>query len=476
MSLSGKCFSKSRHMLRVVNAPATALATARGLHVKQLIRWITFLDGTVAMNQAAALNPSSETGQEEFPVHLPKLKNRKVPINLRQSGNSDAKMLISTRVRKSPYWHLSHAEGCWCYTVYNRIYHPRAYESLENGGLLKEYEYITEHVTMWNVAVERQIQVKGPGAADFVNMVITRDVHTKLKPGQGRYVILCNQYGGIINDPVLLRIAEDEFWFSISDSDVWAWLQGLNATGKFDVEIHEIDVCPVQIQGPKAKGLLTKLFGSAIDEVPYYGVMAAKLDGLDVMVSRTGFSAEVGYEIYLRDATRNADKLWHAVKEAGKEFNLHVIAPSHIRRLEAGILSWGQDMDIETNPYEVGLGWQIDFSKDDFIGKEALQRIHDEGVTEKLVGITMGGEPLTWYNEDYYLVHADGGPQGYVSSAFWSPSLGTNIALAMMPVEYAEHGTKLKVALPKDGLVDAEVVPVPFKDPKKQIPLAKVSS
>lgn len=428
------------------------------------------------MNQAATLNTSSALDQEDFPVHLPKMKKRRVPINLRQSGNSDAKILISTRVRKSPYWHLSHQEGCWCYTVYNRIYHPRAYVPLEEGGLLKEYESITQDVTMWNVAVERQIQVKGPDAADFVNLVITRDVHTKLKTGQGRYVILCNQHGGIINDPVLLRVADDEFWFSISDSDVWAWLQGLNAAGKYNVEIHEIDVCPVQIQGPKAKGLMTKLFGSAIEDVPYYGVMAANLDGMDVMISRTGFSAEVGYEIYLREATRYADKLWRNVKDAGAEFNLRVIAPSHIRRLEAGILSWGQDMDIETNPFEVGLDWQIDFDKDDFIGKEALKRIHDEGVSEKLVGITMGGEPQTWYNEDFYLVHADGEPQGYVTSSFWSPALDTNIALAMMPVEYAEIGTKLTVALPKDGMVDAEVVPVPFKDPKKQIPLGEQPS
>ncbi|MEO1249310.1 MAG: aminomethyl transferase family protein, partial [Pseudomonadota bacterium] len=360
------------------------------------------------MTPAAALESSFEPGPDEFPVYLPNLKHRRVPINLRQSGNSDARILISTRVRKSPYWHLSHAEGCWCYTVYNRIYHPRAYVPLEEGGLLKEYEYITQHVTMWNVAVERQIQVKGPDAADFVNMVITRDVHTKLKTGQGRYVVLCNQYGGIINDPVLLRVEDDEFWFSISDSDVWAWLQGLNAGGKFNVEIHEIDVCPVQIQGPKAKGLMTKLVGSAIEKVPYYGCMDANIGGLDVVISRTGFSAEVGYEIYLREATKNADKLWRLVKEAGAEFNLKVIAPSHIRRLEAGILSWGQDMDVETNPFEVGLGWQIDFDKDDFIGKAALKKIHDEGVSEKLVGLTMGGAPLTWYNEDFYIVHANG--------------------------------------------------------------------
>jgi len=157
------------------------------------------------------------------------LKPRRVPINLRQSGNSDARMLISTRVRKSPWWHLSKAAGCWAYTTYNHLYHPRAYIKPEDGGLLEEYRYLTQHVSMWDVAVERQIQVKGPDAADFVNLLITRDVHALLPPMQARYVILCNQHGGVINDPVLLRVADDEFWFSISDSDVLLWAQGVNA-------------------------------------------------------------------------------------------------------------------------------------------------------------------------------------------------------------------------------------------------------
>ena len=180
------------------------------------------------------------------------IKKRSVPINVRQSGNSEARMLISTRVRKNPYWHLSQQEGCWAYTVYNHMYHPRAYISMMQGGLMKEYEYLTKHVTMWNVAVERQIQVKGPDAADFVNKLITRDVHKKLPVNMCRYVILCNQDGGIINDPVLLRVAEDEFWFSISDSDVLLWAQGVNATASYNVTIKEIDVSPVQIQGPKS--------------------------------------------------------------------------------------------------------------------------------------------------------------------------------------------------------------------------------
>ena len=400
------------------------------------------------------------------------IKKRNVPINVRQSGNSEARMLISTRVRKNPYWHLSHQEGCWAYTVYNHMYHPRAYVSLLHGGLMKEYEYLTKHVTMWNVAVERQIQVKGPDAAAFVNKLITRDVHKKLPTNMCRYVILCNQDGGIINDPVLLRVADDEFWFSISDSDVLLWAQGVNATAGYNVTIKEIDVSPVQIQGPKSVKLMTKLFGRRVLKIPYYGLMHAKLGRLNVVISRTGFSGEVGYEIYLRDATRHADEMWRAVKKAGEPFNLKVIAPSHIRRLEAGILSYGQDMDIETNPFEVGLGWQVDFTKDEFIGKAALQDIKKKGVKQKLVGLTMGGSPITWYNEDFWYVTSRSGQEvGYITSAFWSPTHNTNIALATLPTAYAKNGTKLKAVLPaEDAPVNAEVVPVPFKDPKKKIP------
>ena len=400
------------------------------------------------------------------------LKPRRVPINLRQSGNSDARILISTRIRKSPWWHLSKAEGCWAYTTYNHTYHPRAYVRPEDGGLLEEYRYLTQHVSMWDVAVERQIQVKGPDAADFVNLLITRDVHALLPPMQARYVILCNQHGGVINDPVLLRVADDEFWFSISDSDVLLWAQGVNANAGYDVEINEIDVAPVQIQGPKSAPLLEKMFGSHVRDIPYYGLLHATLNGHAVTISRTGFSAEVGFEIYLHDATLHADEVWPYILEQGAELNLRVIAPSHIRRLEAGILSYGQDMDIENNPYEVRLGWQVDLSKRDFIGKDALARIKAEGVSQRLVGLMVGGEPIAWYNEDFYLVKdADAGRDvGYVTSAFWSPNVGSNIALAVMPPTHWKRGTRVKVGLPKDGIVDAEVVRVPFFDPTKQRP------
>ena len=400
------------------------------------------------------------------------LKRRRVPINLRQSGNSDAQILVSTRIRKSPWWHLSKEVGCWAYTTYNHMYHPRAYVKPEDGGLLEEYRYLTQHVSMWDVAVERQIQVKGPDAADFVNLLITRDVQALLPPMQARYVILCNQHGGVINDPVLLRVADDEFWFSISDSDVLLWAQGVNANAGYNVEINEIDVAPVQIQGPKSAPLMEKMFGSQVRGIPYYGLIHETLNGHAVTISRTGFSAEVGFEIYLHDAMLHADDVWPYILEQGAEFNLRVIAPSHIRRLEAGILSYGQDLDIENNPYEVRLGWQVDLNKSGFIGKDALARIKEEGGKQRLVGLKVGGEPITWYNEDFYLVKdIDAGHDvGYVTSAFWSPNVGSNIALAVMPPTHWRRGTRVNVLLPKDGIVDAEVVRVPFFDPTKERP------
>ena len=404
-----------------------------------------------------------------------RLKKRHVPIQLRQSGdNGDegilaegSRLLVDTRLRKGPYWHLSQAAGCWCYSVYNHVYHPRAYIKPEDGGLMKEYEYLTEHVTLWNVAVERQIQVKGPDAEAFVDMVITRRAD-QCEVGKCRYVMLCNRYGGILNDPVLLHPAADEFWFSLADSDIGLYLQGVNAFGRYDVEINEIDVAPVQIQGPKSTALMRDLVGSGIDDVPYYGLMWAAVGGCKVLISRTGFSGEAGFEIYLFDATKNAEKMWNAVLAAGEAHNLRVIAPGHHRRIEAGILSHGQDMDVETNPYECGLGWGVDLSKDDFIGKAALQKIHDEGVSHKLAGLRIGGQPITWYPADFYHVFSNGDLVGYVTSAWFSPMQESNIAFAMLPVELAALGTKLRVALPKtyaDDLVDAEVVETPFKKP-----------
>ena len=403
--------------------------------------------------------------------------DRIVPINLRQSGRTPTELLISTRVRKSPYWHLSHDTGCWRATVYNRTYHPRGYVRPEEGGAAVEHEALTNHVTLWNVAVERQIQIKGPDAERFVDYVITRDA-TRIRPMQAKYVILCNEKGGILNDPVLLRLAAEEFWFSLADSDMLFWLQGVYVGKRMDVEINEIDVCPLQIQGPKSLALMVDLLGDDVRDIPYYGILETEVEGCPVVVSQSGFSGEKGYEIYLRDATLHAEKLWRALLDAGKPHQLMVTAPGHQRRIQAGILSWGQDIDHETVPFQCNLAYQVPRKKQgDYIGRTALERMRAEIVAGRppfsmvMVGMKLGGKPIDDYAPDFWLVSdADGGdPIGYLTSPWHAPELGSNISLGYVPIGKSAVGTELLVWLPDEyagepGQPDrAQVCEVPFR-------------
>jgi len=385
-------------------------------------------------------------------------------------------MLISTRVRKSPFWHLSIEAGAWRATVYNRMYHPRGYVRPEDGGAMAEYDALVNRVTLWNVAVERQIRVKGPDAESFVNYVITRDA-TKIAPMRAKYCILCNEIGGILNDPVLLRLAEDEFWFSISDSDLALWLQGVNVSRGWDVDIREIDVAPLQIQGPLSEDLLADIVGDEAREIPYYGLMEAEIGGCPVVISQTGFTGEKGYEVYVRDASLNAEEVWYAIRGQGSRFGLRVIAPAHHRRIAAGILSWGQDIDAETSPLQVNLAYQVPRKKEaDYIGKAELERQRarldagEQPFRQKMVGLKLGGAPIIDYAPDFWLIQdIDGTRVGYVTSPWWSPELETNIALGFVPPEFTALGTALRVELPERYLhnsgapVDAVVVDVPFR-------------
>ena len=402
--------------------------------------------------------------------------DRLVPINLRQSGSTPVELLISTRVRKSPFWHLSIEAGAWRATIYNRTYHPRGYVKPEDGGAMAEYDALVNRVTMWDVAVERQIRVKGPGAEGFVNFVITRDA-SKIKSMAARYCILCNEKGGILNDPVLLRLASDEFWFSLSDTDLMLWLQAISLGRNWDVEVDEIDVCPLQIQGPLSEDLMAALVGETVREIPYYGLMEAEVNGVPVIVSQTGFTGEKGYEVFVRDASVNAEVVWLRIREVGEPYGLEVIAPAHHRRIAAGILSWGQDMDFETSPFQVNLAYQVPRKKTaDYIGKKELERQRAEidagrfPFKLRMVGMRLGGAPITDYASDFWLVATpDGSRVGYLTSPWWSPELETNIALGYVPFELAGIGTQLKVELPdayaeRSGQpADAEVCAVPFR-------------
>ncbi len=387
-------------------------------------------------------------------------------------------MLVSTRVRKSPFFHKSfNEEGAWRATVYNRIYHPRGMVEPEDGGMMKEYDALVNRVTLWDVAVERQIRVKGSDAENFVNYVITRDA-TEIEPMHGKYVILCNENGGILNDPVLLRPAEDEFWFSISDSTLMQWLQGVNVGHDYDVDIDEIDVAPMQIQGPLSEDVLVDLVGEEVSEIPYYGLMDAEINGCSVLVSQTGFSGEKGFEIYVRDAMKNAEAVWDPVLASVKDHGGMQVAPAHHRRIAAGILSWGQDMDHETSPFQVNLAYQVPDDKEaDYIGKETLERQREDieagdyPFNMKMVGLKLGGEPISDYAPDFWHVsESDSGTKvGYVTSPWYSPKLQTNIALAHVPAEKTDIGTEYEVHLPDEYAnepgepVPAKVAEVPFQ-------------
>ncbi len=404
--------------------------------------------------------------------------DRVLPRNLRQSGDPGIEMLVSTRVRKSPFFHKSFVEnGAWRCTVYNRIYHPRGMVKPEDGGMMTEYDALVNHVTLWDVAVERQIRVKGPDAEALTNYVITRDA-TEIEPMHGKYVILCNEDGGILNDPVLLRLSEDEFWFSISDSTLMQWLQGVNVGMDFDVEIDEIDVAPMQIQGPKSVDVMVDLVGEEVDEIPYYGLMEAEINGVSVVISQTGFSGEKGFEIYVRDATKNAERVWDPALESVREHGGMQVAPAHHRRIAAGILSWGQDMDHETSPFQVNLAYQVPDDKEaDYIGKEALEAQREQleageyPFNLKMVGLKFAGEQVRDYAPDFWLIEDPeiGEKVGYVTSPWYNPELETNIALGFVPAEKTDIGTEYAVHLPDEYAeepgepVYAKVSDVPFK-------------
>jgi aminomethyltransferase len=367
------------------------------------------------------------------------------------------------RVRRSPYFDATQRYGCWGYTVYNHMFLPIGYDDLE-----KEYWKLLEGVSVWDVSVERQVEIKGPDGFAFTNLLTSRDL-TQCKVGQGKYVLITGEDGGIINDPVLLRLGENHFWLALADSDVLLWARGVAYKSGMNVEIHEPDVSPMQVQGPKSKDVVKTLFGDKVLDLKYYYFLETELDGIPVIVTRTGWSGEVGYEIYLRDGSRG-DELWERVMEAGKPHNIGPTGPSDIRRVEAGILNYGIDITLDTNPYEVDLDRLVSLDQEaDFIGKEALKKIKAEGVKRKLVGVEIDGEPLD-LNATRWPVTCDGAQLGNVTSAVYSPRLKVNIGYAWVPIEHTGEGTNLTITLPNGDERSATVVPKPFVDPKKEIP------
>jgi glycine cleavage system aminomethyltransferase T len=365
--------------------------------------------------------------------------------------NLNPGVLLYTRIKKSPYYYGSRRHGVALYSFYNHHYHPRHY-----GDPFQEYWQLLEGVTLWDVGgAERQVEITGPDAFRFTNMLTPRDLN-RCAVGQCKYAFITDERGGIINDPVLLRLGENHFWLSLADSDVLLWCKGLALHSGLDVQISEPDVAPVQVQGPKSKEVMNELFGTAILEVPYYHMTERELNGMRLVISRTGYSGELGYELYLHDASRDGLELWDALIEAGEPYGLVPIGPCHIRRIEGGILAHGCDMTIEDNPYEVGYGykWMVEFEQEqDFIGRDALRAVHERGVKRRLVGVEIGGSKLGAYIDgsmpDFFPVRVGDRAIGRVTSACYSPRLDRNIGYAMLGVEHSALGTELEIERPE---------------------------
>jgi glycine cleavage system aminomethyltransferase T len=382
--------------------------------------------------------------------------------------NPNPGVLLYTRISKSPYYYGSRRHGVALYSFYNHHYHPRHY-----GDPFAEYWQLLEGVTLWDVGgAERQVEITGPDAFRFTNMLTPRDLNL-CAVGQCKYAFITDERGGIINDPVLLRLGENHFWLSLADSDVLLWAKGVAYHSGMDVQISEPDVAPLQLQGPKSKEVMSDLFGAEILDLPYYFMVDRELDGMRLVISRTGYTGELGYELYLRDASRDGLKLWDALLQAGEPHGLSPIGPCHIRRIEGGILAHGCDMTIEENPYEVGYDykWMVELEQEqDFIGRAALRAVAERGVDRKLVGVEISGSKLGAYNDnsmpDVFPVHVGGERVGSVTSACYSPRLDRNIGYMMVPVEYSELGTEVEIHR-DDEVVGGVVADRVFFKPEK---------
>jgi glycine cleavage system aminomethyltransferase T len=367
------------------------------------------------------------------------------------------------RLRRSPYYEAEQRYGPLGYTVYNHMLFPIRFDDFE-----AEYWHLLNHVTLWDVAVERCLEISGPDGFRFTQLLTPRDL-SACAVGQAKYVLVTAPDGGILNDPVLTRMEENRFWLAQASSDTLFYAKGLAAQAGMDVEIREADVHPLQIQGPRSKDVVRDLFGEEILDLRYYWFRELELDGIPVVVTRTGWTSEVGYEIYLCDSSRGGD-LWERIMTAGEPYQIRPTGPVDIRRVEGGIFNWGADMTYENNPYEMGLERLVDLDVE-CASRDALRRIAERGVSRRIVGVEIDGERFGLFNFTKWPVHSGGRRVGKVTSAVFSPRLERNIGYAWVPVELSEPGTVLEVES-EWGDRSATVVPMPFVDPQKTIPVS----
>ena len=374
---------------------------------------------------------------------------------------------FGTQIRKSPYFDATVRWGAKDFSVYNHMYIPRDF-----GDPEQNFHNLINEAILCDVSVERQVEITGPDAYKFVQLLTPRDL-TKLSIGQCKYVLIVNNEGGILNDPVLLRLGENHFWLSLGDSDILLWAQGVAVNSGLNVKINEPDVSPLQLQGPNSAKIMQNLFGDEILDLKYYWLREIELENIPLVVSRTGWSSEFGYELFLRDGSKG-DLLWEKIMAAGKDFGLKPGHTSSIRRIEGAMLSYHADADIHTNPFEVGLDRLVSFNTDiDYVGKEALKKIKTEGIKRKQIGLILDCDPLKGPNTTFWEIIKDNKIIGKVTSAVYSPRLKKNIALAIISIGESKIGNIINVKT-SSSVIKATIVEKPFFDPKKEIASGKI--
>jgi len=363
-------------------------------------------------------------------------------------------LVTSRRTRRTFYTARVEEQGVSAYTVYNHMLLPAAFRSLED-----DYWHLVEHVQLWDVGCERQVELKGPDAARLAQAMTPRDLGRAVV-GQCLYAPLVDEGGGMINDPVILKLAEDRFWLSIADSDVLLWAKGLAHGLGLDVNVREPDVCPLAVQGPKADDVMAAVFGDDVRAIRFFRFAVLEFQGHPLVVARSGWSKQGGFEVYADNAAVGL-ALWDALWEAGQPFNIGPGCPNLIERIEGALLSYGNDILYGENPYDCGLDKFCNLDRPiEFIGRAALERIAADGVTRKIRGLRINGDPCLPAAEPWPVLAA-GRRVGEVRSAVWSPRLQANIANAMIDREFWPAGTQVEVEMP-GGAVTATVVDLPF--------------
>ena len=381
---------------------------------------------------------------------------------------TETKLFTGPWYRRSPYFEATVRAGAKAYDVYNHTLLPGYYDDPD-----VEYEHLLNAVVLWDVGAEWTIEVSGPDADRLIDEITCRDL-TRCAVGQAKYMLVTAPDGGIVNDPVLLHPDANRWWMQLADSDAGLYALGVAAARGYDVEVFHPDVYPMQVQGPSSGKTLAKLVGDGLYDLKYYFCGRFEIEGMPVVISRTGFTAEPGFEVNCLEYA-HGDALWNAILAAGEEFGIRVAAPSMAKRVEAGMMNHGSDMTIENNPFQImGLERLVEEQPQDYVGKAALERIRTEGVKDKLVGIEFEADHFEIDPADFWPVSKDGKEVGRVTEAVWSPRLNRNIGYVWVPVDLSEPGTKLDVESQHGHLVGTTAA-IPFVDPKKQVPAGSLS-